>query len=383
MHIPGFDLKFSERDIEWLTKRFEGLLRIGFISMGENVANFERQFAVFCGVRHAVGVSSGTCALETVLRAIDVRDATVLLPSHTFMATATACVHAGARVIFVDCQPDNFQMDPDDLETSIQPDSKVVILVHMAGIISPHIDRIRQICEKYGLILLEDSAHAHGATIDGRKAGSIGHAGCFSFFSTKVMTTGEGGMVTTSDSALDQACRAFRDHGRFTNDPNWHEEFAGNARPSEIHALLGLRQLALIESILIERRNIARCYDVLLSDDRILFVTRLKIPSNIQSAYYKYVVYLDEQIDRLELRRRLKADFGVSLAGELYARPVHSQPVFDKYPEKVVRQNGKRFPGTDFAVKRHICLPLYPGLSDDKVQYVVQSLARAVRDCVS
>jgi dTDP-4-amino-4,6-dideoxygalactose transaminase len=383
MHIPGFDLKFSERDIEWLTKRFEGLLRTGFISMGENVANFESQFATFCGVRHAVGVSSGTGALETVLRAIDVRDATVLLPSHTFMATAAACIHAGARVILVDCQPDNFQMDPEDLETSIQPDSKVVILVHMAGIISPHIDHIRRICEKNRLILLEDSAHAHGATIDGRKAGSIGHAGCFSFFSTKVMTTGEGGMVTTSDPTLDRACRAFRDHGRFTNDPNWHEEFAGNARPSEILALLGLRQLAMIEGILIERRNIARCYDSLLGDDRILFVTRLKIPSNIQSAYYKYVVYLDERIDRLELRRRLKADFGVSLAGELYARAVHSQPVFEKYPEKIVRQNGKQFPGTDFAVNRHICLPLYPGLSDGDVQYVVQSLARAIQDCVS
>ena len=215
MNVAGFDLKYSPEDIAWLTKRFEGMLQRGFISMGENVAEFERQYAEFCGTKYAIGMMTGTCS-------------------------------------------DNFQMDPDDLERSIQPDSKVVILVHMAGIISPHLERIKQICKKHNLLLMEDAAHAHGATIDGKKAGSLGIAGSFSFFSTKVMTTGEGGMVTTSDDEVYKWCRALRDHGRFTNDPNYTEIIGRNARPSEIHALFGLRQMQSINEMLAERRQIAK-----------------------------------------------------------------------------------------------------------------------------
>ena len=381
MNVAGFDLKYSEEDVAWLTKRFEGMLQRGFISMGENVAAFEREFAEFCGVPHGIGMMTGTCSVEMILKSIDVRNATVLLPSHTFVATATAAVTAGARLIFVDCQPGNFQMDPDDLERSIQPDSKVVILVHMAGIISPHLERIKQICKKHNLLLMEDAAHAHGATIDGKKAGSLGVAGSFSFFSTKVMTTGEGGMVTTSSDEINRLCRGYRDHGRFTKDPNSTEEIGRNARPSEIHALLGLRQMASIDKMLAERRQIAKWYDDKIGDDRIPFVTRLKIPSNIQSAYYKYVLYLDERIDRQDLRKCLKEGFGVSLSGELYARPVHAQPVFQKYPQLVASPADKKFPGTDYAVSRHFCLPLYLGLTEEKVDYVVQSLEKAVKTC--
>ena len=276
-------------------------------------------------VKHAIGMMTGTCSVEMILKSIDVRNATVLLPSHTFVATATAAVTAGARLIFVDCQPENFQMDPDDLERSIQSDSKVVILVHMAGIISPHLERIKKICRDHDLLLMEDAAHAHGATIDGKKAGSLGVAGSFSFFSTKVMTTGEGGMVTTSSDEIDKSCRAYRDHGRFTKDPNYTEEIGRNARPSEIHALLGLRQMASIDKMLAERRQIAKWYDDKIGDDRIPFVTRLKIPSNIQSAYYKYVLYLDERIDRQDLRKCLKEGFGVSLsANSMRALSIHS-----------------------------------------------------------
>jgi len=381
MNVAGFDLKYSPEDIAWLTKRFEGMLQRGFISMGENVAEFERQYAEFCGVKHAIGMMTGTCSVEMILKSIDVRGATVLLPSHTFVATATAAVTAGARLIFVDCQPDNFQMDPDDLERSIQPDSKVVILVHMAGIISPHLERIKQICKKHNLLLMEDAAHAHGATIDGKKAGSLGIAGSFSFFSTKVMTTGEGGMVTTSDDEINKWCRALRDHGRFTKDPNYTEIIGRNARPSEIHALFGLRQMASINEMLAERRQIAKWYDDKIGDDRIPFVKRIKIPSNIQSAYYKYILYLDEKIDRQELRKCLKEGFGVSLSGELYARSVHEQPVFKTNPQFVASPADKKFPGTDYVVNRHFCLPLYLGLTEEKVSYVVESLEKAVKAC--
>ena len=138
--------------------------------------------------------------------------------------------------------------------------------------------------------------------------------------------------------------------------------------------------MANINEMLAERRQIAKWYDDKIGDDRIPFVKRIKIPSNIQSAYYKYILYLDEKIDRQELRKCLKEGFGVSLSGELYGRSVHEQPVFKKNPH-LRDPADKKFPGTDYVVNRHFCLPLYLGLTEDKISYVVESLEKAVKAC--
>src|SRR5215471_7523163 len=195
--IAGFNLCYPEDEVETIIAGLRQILLTGFISMGRNVGEFERLWAEYCGVKYAVGTANGTCALEIILRAIDVKGKTVVVPSHTFIATAVAAIHAGAKVIFVDCQRENFQLDPKDLRRNIREDTNAVVLVHMSGIISPHVDEIKSICDQTGVALVEDAAHAHGATIDGRKAGSLGLAGSFSFFSTKVLTTGEGGMIVT------------------------------------------------------------------------------------------------------------------------------------------------------------------------------------------
>src|SRR5205814_7418312 len=238
--VAGFDLRYSDSEVRSIAARFEEVIRSGFISMGRNVAEFERQWAGYCGVKYAIATANGTCSLEMILRAIGVKGATVIVPSHTFIATATAAIHAGAKVIFTDCQRANFQMDPEDLRRKLRADTKAVVLVHMSGIISPHLDEIRAICDSHGVPLVEDAAHGHGATIDGRKAGSLGIAASFSFFSTKVLTTGEGGMVTTNDEEIHAIARALRDHGRFGPEPNVHHDIGYNWRPSEFAAVLGL-----------------------------------------------------------------------------------------------------------------------------------------------
>src|SRR5438093_2713347 len=383
MRVAGFDLRYSDEEVRSIMAGFEKILRSGFISMGRSVEEFERQWAAYCGVKYALGTSNGTCSIELILRAIGVEEATVIVPSHTFIASATAAIHAGAKVIFVDCQRENFQMDPEDVRRRIRPDTKAVMLVHMSGIISPHLNEIKDICEQQGIHLVEDAAHAHGATIDGRKAGSLGLAGSFSFFSTKVLTTGEGGMIVTNDEATYQRALAFRDHGRFGAEPNLHDDIGYNWRPSELNAVLGVAQMRRAGEILERRRAIARRYDEKLQAREIPGIKLLKIPGRIHSSYYKYVIYLEPPLKRDMLKRRLKEDHGVSLGGDLYDRPCHSQPLFVRHPETVVAQRGDRFPETDYVVANHVCLPLYFDLTDAEVDHVVDALQDAVLSILS
>ena len=379
MRVAAFDLQYPEEEVRFAADRMEQILRSGFISMGPNVAEFERQWAGYCGVKYAVASANGTCSLEMILRAIGVKGATVILPSHTFIATATAAIHAGARVIFTDCQRANFQMDPDDLRRKIRPDTKAVVLVHMSGIISPHLDEIKIICDNHSVPLVEDAAHAHGATIDGRKAGSLGVAASFSFFSTKVLTTGEGGMVTTNDDKIHIIVRALRDHGRFGPEPNVHDDIGYNWRPSEFAAVLGLGQLRRAAEILRRRREIARTYDAELRARKIPGIKLLEIPDRIKSSYYKYILYFEPPIERDKLKQRLKEEYGVVLPGELYNRDCHRQPLFARHPETIVSQPKETFPETEYVISNHFCLPLYTNLTDDQIQYVVASLESAVR----
>ena len=377
--VAGFDLRYSDSEVRSIAAGFEEVIRSGFISMGRNVAEFERQWAEYCGVKYAVATANGTCSMEMILRAIGVQGGTVIVPSHTFIASATAAIHAGAKVIFVDCQRENFQMDPEDVRRKIRPDTKAVMLVHMSGIISPHLNEIKDICEQQGIPLVEDAAHAHGATIDGRKAGSLGLAGSFSFFSTKVITTGEGGMITTDDEKIYKTACALRDHGRFGAEPNVHHDIGYNWRPGEFNAVLGLEQMRRVDEILQRRRQIARRYDQKLKALKIPGIKLLEIPTNVQSSYYKYILYLEPPIEREKLKQILKQEYGVSLPGELYNRDCHRQPLFSRHPEAIVPQPEESFPETDYVVSHHCCLPLYFSLTDDQVDYVVASLDKAAR----
>lgn len=377
MNIPILRLPYTDEDIEFIKDGIVEVLLSGYLTMGKKVAQFEKAFAEFIGTRHAIGTNSGTSSLEIVMRAIGVEGATVVIPSNTFMATATAVTHAGARIIFTDCQEENLQMDPADLQRKIQPDTRGVILVHIGGMISPNIDEIKRICDENSLFLLEDAAHAHGATIDGRMAGSLGIGGSFSFYPTKVMTTGEGGMVTTDDEEIYRRCLVLRDHGKTNPELNVHEEFGYNWRFSEFHALLGLQQMKRIESSLEERRRIAMMYDEKLGN--LPKIKRLQIPPNIRSSYYKYIVFLDEHIERDELKTEMKDRYGIHLPGEVYSQPLHTQPVFRKHSWAVANDPGDSFPQTEYVCEHHLCLPLYLGLTEKEIDYVVDSLARVLR----
>ncbi len=377
LNIPILRLAYSPQEIEVIKNGIAEVLRSGYLTMGEKVAQFEKAFAEFIGSKFAIATNSGTSSLEIILRAIGIEGSSVIVPSNTMMASPVSVIHAGGKVIFADCQRDNLQLDPQDLRRKIRADTRGVMLVHIGGVITPALDEIKSICDEAGLFLLEDAAHAHGATIDGRKAGTLGIAGSFSFYPTKVLTTAEGGMITTDDDNIYQKAMSLRDHGRADDDPNVHIELGYNWRFSELHAVLGLQQMKKVDAILAERRRIARMYDQKL--EGIKWVKKLKIPPNVASSYYKYIVFLDDDIDRDALKTELKEKYGVSLTGEVYSHPCHSQPVFKKYPQVVVNNPSDTFPQTEYIARRHICLPLYPGLTEEEVDYVVDALKRVLR----
>ena len=374
--IPLLKLNYSNEEINYLQNGLKEVLNSGYLTMGEKVLEFEDKFRKFVGVKYAVAVNSGTSAIEIILRSINVVKKSVVVPNITFMATPLAAIHAGAKVIFVDVLPDNLSIDPNDLKNKIRDDTVAVIAVHIGGIISSSWNEINDICEENDLFLLEDAAHAHGASFDGQIAGSLGFAGAFSFYPTKVLTTAEGGMITTDSDQIYEQSLVLREHGKKNPNINIHTELGSNWRFSEIHALLGLLEMKKCESIIKERQYLASIYDEELKG--ISNINKITIPKNIVSPYYKYIVYLNERYKRETIKNRMKSDFDISLPGEVYSHLCHSQPVFKKYPEFILNNEKDQFPGSQYVADNQICLPLYPNLNKDEIKYVVDSLTYTI-----
>jgi len=376
MRVPLLRIEYSEDDISFIKDEIDKVLRSGYLTMDKNVRAFEKEFADFCGVKYALGTNSGTSALEIALRAIDVAGGTVVMPSNTYMATPLAAIKAGASVIFTECEKENLQMDPRDLEDKIREDTQAVVIVHIGGIISPHMETIQRICGKKEIPLVEDAAHAHGALFKGKAAGQFGMAAAFSFYPTKVLTTAEGGMMVTNNLGIYKLGIVLREHGKADHNFNVHTEIGDNWRFSELHAVLGIQEMNRAADILKERRRLANIYDRLL--EGIDSLKPVNVAKHILPSYYKYIVFLPEDLDRDDIKRRLREGFGVELPGEVYSDACHSQPVFKKYPEKCANRKTDEFPVTKYACKHHICLPLYPGLKDEEAQYVVDCLKKVV-----
>jgi dTDP-4-amino-4,6-dideoxygalactose transaminase len=376
MKIPILRIPFKDEEILSVQKKIEKVLKDGQIAMGKYVKEFEGKFAKFIGTKYAIGVNSGTSALEIPLRAIDVRNSSVIVPTNTFMATATSVVHAGGKLIFTDVLKEDLCMDPEDLKEKIRSDTKAVMVVHIGGIISSKFKEIQEICTENKISLIEDAAHAHGSTINGKMAGALGIVGGFSFYPTKVMTTGEGGMITTDDEDIYNRAVLLRDHGKPDHRFNKHTEFGYNWRLTEIHAIIGLEQMEKQNWILSERRRIAKLYDEKLKN--VEGIELVNIPNNVKCSYYKYIVYLKKGINRDFVKKEMKDKYNIELTGEVYADPLHSQPVFKKYPETMLNKKDDTFPGADYVCNRHICPPLYPGLIEEEIDYVVKSLENVI-----
>lgn len=369
MHVPAARIVFTDADREEIASRVSESLRTGSLTLGSNTREFEDLFAALHRVPYAVSVSSGTAALEIVLRAVEVAGRDVIVPANTFAATAFAVLRAGGRPVFADVDAATFALSPATIADALTTNTAAVVLVHIGGLITPEIRAVQALCDERGVALVEDAAHAHGSTFDGTHAGSFGVASAFSFYPTKVITSGEGGMVVTSDARIRDEAIMYRDQGKagFSANLNVREGYAW--RLSELQAATGAVHLAHLPEFLEVRQRVAARYADGLRGSHGL--RPLLPPVNGTSNYYKYIAVLDDGLDRARLKDELRTTYDVALSGEVYETPLHRQPVFEHLAKRPL-------PVAERVCARHVCLPVHSDMTDGEVDAVLGAVAAAV-----
>jgi perosamine synthetase len=367
--IPAAKIQFLPEDRIWIAERIQEVLESGQLTLGKYGAAFEEKFAALCGMRHGIAVNSGTSSLEIILRSLGVEGRDVLVPTNTFFATAAAVVHAGGNPVLLDMDPESFSIHPGEVEKRLTPRTAGIIVVHIGGIVSAQMPALVELAQRKGLWLVEDAAHAHGSSLGSVKAGAFGIASSFSFYPTKVMTSGEGGMIVTNDDKLSEEARIYRDQGKASFTVNAHIRMGYNWRMSEPHAIIGLRHLERLPAMIADRQAVAACYDQSLRDFQNL--KTLPVPANGTCNYYKYIAILKEKRDRKELKAALREKYGVSLAGEVYEEPLHKQPIFEQYCAGPL-------PIAEDLCARHICLPIFSGMQVSDAQQVICALRQVI-----
>jgi len=367
--VPAARIEFRPDDRQWIADRIQEVLASGQLTLGQHGKAFEEGFAELCGVKHAIAVNSGTAALEIALRAVDIEGKDVLVPANTFFATAAAVVHAGGRPVLMDTDAETFGTAPEEIERRFTPGTAAVVVVHIGGLVSPRMKEIQELAAARGIALIEDAAHAHGSAHEGVRAGAFGVAGAFSFYPTKVMTAGEGGMITTNDDGVAEEARIYRDQGKASFTVNAHTRLGYNWRMSEPNAIIGRRHLERLPHMIADRQHIAGLYDAALKD--FAGLTPLRIPPGGECNYYKYVASLANPTDRKALKAELREKYGVSLTGEVYEDPIHRQPVFERYADAAL-------PVSEQVCASHICLPVFSGMTEAQAHQVIDALKRTI-----
>ena len=359
--VPFVDLKAQYVSIkDEIDAAVLGVLDSTAFVLGPAVAAFEQQFAPYCSADHAVGVNSGTSALQLALLAAGVgRGDEVITTAHTFIATASAIDYCSAVPVFVDIDPATFLIDPARIEAAITPRTRAILPVHLYGR-TADMDPIMEIAERHGLRVIEDAAQAHGAEYRGRRAGSIGDLGCFSFYPGKNLGAyGEGGAVTTNDAALADRVRVLRDWGAAQR---YHHDLKGfNYRLEGVQgAVLGVK-MGYIEAWTESRRRLARRYNEALAPLGIV------TPAPDEAGRHVYHVYAIRTTERERLQAHLAAR---SIATNIhYPIPVHLQRAF----AELGHQPGD-FPHAEAAANEVLSLPMYPELTDELQDEVIAAL---------
>jgi dTDP-4-amino-4,6-dideoxygalactose transaminase len=347
----------------------------GWWSMGPRVAEFERAFAEFTGAKHALAVANGTAALHMALLAVGCGPGDeVVLPSLNFVAAANTILHTGATPVFCDVRgDDDLNLDPADLEAAIGPATKALLPLHYGGY-ACDMEAVSALADRHGLRVVEDAAHAPGATFGGRSCGTLGEVGCFSFFSNKNLPIGEGGMVVTDDDELADRLRLLRSHGMTTLTWDRHRghahsydvvEHGFNYRLDETRAAVGLVQLRRLREENAARARISAAYRTALDGKKGLSMPFGDPDAETTSSHHLAVVLLPEGASRAHVRTALT---GAGIQTSVHYPPIHQ---FSHYAELGAR---RPLPRTDAVAERLVTLPLYGHMGDAAVEQVVSAL---------
>jgi perosamine synthetase len=338
------------------------VIRSGMVAQGPRVAELEKRFAEFTGVRHTIATANGTLALMAIFEGLGLGPGDeVVTVSHTFAATANAILSTGATPVFVDIEPDTYLIDAKRIEAAITPKTRAIVPVHLYGLIAD-MDMIQAIADRHGLVVVEDACQAHGATYRDRKAGSFGH-GAFSLYATKNMTTAEGGFVTTDDDKLADWLRRYRNQGMRAR---YQFEMLGfNYRMTDLNAAIGLVQLDKLPGGIERRRAVAARYDEAFAG---LPVRTPTTPTGRTHVYHQYIVHIGPARDEVLAALR-EAGVGADI---YYPLPVHRQGYVQ---ERGIEAD---LPITDRAAAETLALPIYPGLTESEQSTVIEALRDAV-----
>ena len=344
-------------------KAVEMVLKSGMLAQGESVKRFEDEFASYLGVKNAVAVNNGTVALDLAIKALGLKPGgEIITPAFTFIATANCALYQGLRPVFADVDERTFNIDPDDLQKKITSRTRAVVGVHLYG--HPFdLAAVQEICQDKDIFLVEDCAQAHGAEFKGKKVGSFG-TGCFSFYPTKNMTTGEGGMITTDDDALAARLRLLRSHGD-TGKYN-HVSLGYNYRMMNLQGALGLVQLKRLEEF-----TARRIRNAMFLNDRIKMkgISTPYQASNVRHVYHQYVLRVEEGFSssRERLMEYLQAR-GIGSAVH-YPKAVYEQPLYQDlgYGKGIC-------PVAEDVSRRVMSLPVHPSLTEQDLAYIAQTI---------
>jgi perosamine synthetase len=369
-NLPAGKIRVGSPVIGETEKRYvNDCLDSGWISsIGDYLVRFEEGFARFCGVKHAIATNNGTTAIHVALVALGIGPGDeVILPTLTYIATANAVRYCGATPVFIDCDEETLNIDVQAIESKMTTRTRAIIAVHLYG--HPvDMDPILELADKNNLYVVEDAAEAHGAKYKGRVVGSMGTCATFSFYGNKILTTGEGGMVTTNDDVLAEKLRLYRGQGMDPNRRYWHPVIGYNYRMTNIAAAIGCAQLERIDKALANRKQLAFWYS-----SRLAQIPGLVLPvqkNYAEHVYWMYTVLLPER----------SADNRDLVCKILDSRGIETRPIF--FPMHVLppyEEDWTRYPKATECAARGINLPTHELLTEDEVAYICEHLEYAIQ----
>lgn len=362
--IPVCEPLLGEKELEYA----ENCIKTNWISsMGSYIGEFEQQFAAYCGCKYGITTTSGTTALHLALVAKGIsKGDEVIVPTLTMAASLFPIVYTGAKPVLVDSEPMTWNIDVSKIEEKITKKTKAIMPVHLYGHMCD-MDPIMELAKKYNLYVTEDAAEVHGATYKGRKSGSCGDSGCFSFYANKIITTGEGGMVVTSNEELAACARLLKDQAHSPQKKFFHESIGFNYRMTNIQAGMGLAQLENIEKYVEMRRQNAAYYN-----SRLKNVPGIIVPTEkpwARNVYWMYAIVIQDEfgVTRDDLRKKL-------LEKEIETRdffiPMHLQPCF----HKLGLFKGEKYPVAEEMGRGGMFLPSSTGLTTEQKDYICECI---------